>query len=131
VSGRRKGRPRTERPLEGRSGPPKPPRDSGKPQLNKYNGYKCPACGGAWLSVDLDEGVTPMFSPCFAMEGCRGTAYSMGYPSGPPKNLPLLIEWYKPVTTLGLSYEAKLYVEKGGLVRRATRNAPDWVRRIA
>lgn len=107
------------------------PRDPNAPALNRYNGYKCPACGGAWLTVDLDEGVTPMFSPCFATEGCRGTAFSMGYPSGPPPNLPLLIEWYKPMHTKGVSYEMSQHLHNGGLMRRAAIDAPAWVKRIA
>lgn len=131
MSNRRRARPHAERPAQGRSGAAKPPRDITKPALNRYNGYKCAACGGAWLTVDLDEGVTPMFSPCFATEGCRGTANSMGYPSGPPPNLPLLIEWYKPIRTGPVSYEMSQHLRSGGLMRRAAKGAPAWVQRLA
>lgn len=131
MSNRRRGRVRTERPLERRSEAAKPPREPSKPTLNRYNIYKCPSCGGAWLTVDLDEGVTPMFSPCFATQGCGGTATSMGYPEGPPPNLPLLIEWYKPMRIIDLDHEVKDHIRKGGLMRRATRGAAEWVKRLA
>lgn len=109
----------------------KPPRDPNKPALNHYHVYKCPACMGMWLGVELDQGTIPMFSPCFALQGCRGTATMVGERVGAPPNLPLLIEWYEPSTYSGLSYEMKNHVRDGGLVRRATRNAPDWVKQIA
>lgn len=111
--------------------PPKP-KPAGIPEeIRRYNGYRCEACRGRWLTVDLNEGVTPMFSPCFATEGCRGRAVSLGYPPGPPPgDMPLLIEWYAPANTRGLSYEAKDHVNKGGLIRRATEQAPDWVKAI-
>lgn len=127
----RRARPSDQRPSGRPSGRAKPPRDITRPALNRYNGYKCASCAGNWLTVDLDEGVTPMFSPCFANESCRGTAHSLGYPSGPPPNWPLLIEWYKPITTQGLSMEMAEHVNKGGLMRRAAKDAPAWVKRIA
>jgi DNA-directed RNA polymerase subunit RPC12/RpoP len=102
-----------------------------EPTIYRYNGYKCRECGGAWLTVDLNEGVTPFTTPCFATENCGGVAYSMGYPtSEPPKDLPLLIEWYKPVTTRGLSLELAEHVQKGGLLRRARKDAPEWVKAL-
>lgn len=128
---RRRGYPNPNVPTQRRSGPPKPPRVTGMPNLNRYNSYRCPVCGISWLTVDLDPGVTPMFSPCYGTEGCRGTAYSAGYPEGPPPNLPLLIEWYKPANTNELSLEMKRNIEKGGLMRRAAMTAPNWVKRIA
>lgn len=127
---RRKPRPSTERPAERLSGGYKPPRDPGKPALNLYSTYKCPACMGMWLGVELDNGVTPTFSPCFALQGCRGTAFVTAIAAAPP-SLPILVEWYEPTTTSGLSFEMKEHVRNGGLVRRATKNAPDWVKRIA
>lgn len=98
----------------------------------RHNGYKCGDCGGAWLTVDLDEGVTPMFSPCFRTEGCHGRAVSMGYPPGPPpQGLDLLIEWYAPSSTRGLDPALADHVSRGGLLRRATTGAPAWVKALA
>jgi hypothetical protein len=110
---------------------PRQPQTAATP-LRRYNGYKCDECGGAWLTVDLHEGVTPMFSPCFRTEGCRGRAVSMGYPPGPPpESLPLLIEWYMPTNLRGLNPALADHVRRGGLLRRATAGAPEWVRRLA
>lgn len=131
MSNSKRARPNMSGPAQRRSGRLKPPRDETRPRLNRYNGYHCPSCGGRWLTVDLDEGATPMFSPCFAKEGCRGTANSMGYPKGSPPNLPLLIEWYWPMSLSGLSMEMAEHVRRGGLMRRATKTAPEWVQRLA
>jgi hypothetical protein len=101
-------------------------------ETRKYNGYKCEKCGGVWGTVDLNRGVTPMFEPCFATEGCTGRAHSMGYPkSPPPKDLPILIEWYAPASVRNLPESIKAHVYRGGLVRRATADAPEWVKRRA
>lgn len=98
----------------------------------RYNGYKCDTCRGAWLTVDLDPGVTPMFSPCFRTEGCEGRAVSMGYPSAPPPpDLEVLIEWFKPRSTRGLDPALADHVSRGGLLRRAAANAPAWVKAMA
>lgn len=53
----------------------------------------------------------------------------MGYPPGPPpKGLPLLIEWYKPDSLEGLEPVMRDHVSHGGLMRRATPDAPAWVK---
>ncbi|GAB2762425.1 hypothetical protein [Nocardioides pakistanensis] len=106
--------------------------DPAPPFEPRYNGYKCDTCHGAWLTVDLDDGVTPMFSPCFRTEGCDGQAVSMGYPPGPPPaGLVLLIEWFKPTTTRGLDPVLADHVRRGGLLRRAAAGAPAWVKAMA
>lgn len=90
----------------------------------RYNGYQCSpngGCGGIWLTVDLDKGVTPMFSKCLATEGCEGVAASMGYPkTPPPKKIPLLIEWYEPAESAMDDMPPAMFahVQKGGLLRR-------------
>lgn len=110
----------------------KPRRAHPVAQIQRYNGYKCEECGGAWLTVDLAQGVTPIFSPCFRTEGCQGRAVSMGYPPGPPPAaLPLLIEWYQPTNLRGLSPELRDHVQRGGLLRRAANEAPQWVKEMA
>lgn len=101
----------------------------------KYNGYLCETCGKGFLTLDLHEGVAPMFSPCFATEGCEGKAVSMGYPNGePPAELgEPIIYWYKPTPeefrTLGT--DLQYHVKRGGLLRKASEHAPDWVKAIA
>lgn len=100
----------------------------------RYNGYICEKCDKGWLTLDIDQGVTPMFSPCFATEGCDGQAHSMGYPQGdPPAQLGApIIHWYKP--TEGefkqLTPELQDHVRRGGLIRKATKDAPEWVKEI-
>jgi hypothetical protein len=101
----------------------------------RFNGYICDTCGKGWLVLDIDEGVTPMFEPCFATEGCRGQAHSMMYPNGePPAHLgEPIIHWVKPTEkeAAKLSPELRDHVRRGGLVRRFTNNAPAWVRAMA
>jgi len=116
---------------------PKPDIVGHWPEMRKYNGYQCEVCDRVFISVDLHEGVTPMFSPCFATEGCRGKAHSLGYPEGgkkPPEKFgPAIIEWYKPTEAeyQKMSYELQQHIRKGGLARRASRDAPNWVKEIA
>lgn len=101
----------------------------------KYNGYLCDTCESGFLSIDVDEGTTPMFSPCFATEGCEGQAHSMGYPAGPPPEVlgDPIIMWYKPDPSEynTLDPELIIYAERGGLIRKATKSAPDWVKEMA
>jgi hypothetical protein len=98
----------------------------------RYNGYICAKCGKGFLTLDVDPGVTPMFSRCFATEGCRGQARSMGYPDGEPD--PSLgdpiIHWVKPSPAefKKLPRPVQEHVLRGGLVRKATDVAPDWVK---
>lgn len=101
----------------------------------RYNGYICEECDKGFLTLDVDRGTTPAFSRCFATEGCKGTALSMGYPDGPP---PLalgepIFYWYKPTKEEfnRLSLEMQDYVRRGGLVSKATEAAPAWVKRAA
>jgi hypothetical protein len=59
----------------------------------------------------------------------------MGYPPGkPPAYLGKpIIEWYRPVEAEieKMSYELQDHVRKGGLARRASKDAPAWVKEIA
>lgn len=100
----------------------------------RVNAYRCTTCAGIVTSVDLDPGVTPMFSPCFATQGCDGQMVSAGYPQhvdliqeyGQPT-----LEWHRPASLLGLSAGVIEHVRQGGLVRRATAGAPAWVKELA
>jgi hypothetical protein len=97
----------------------------------RYNAYLCDKCDKGYLTIDINEGTTPMFAPCYATYGCNGIAHSAGYPEGdPPKHLgEAIIQWYKPTVEefRKLSHEMQEHVRKGGLVRKATQAAPRWV----
>jgi hypothetical protein len=99
----------------------------------RYNAYQCSpqgGCGGIYLTVDLDKGVTPMFMPCLVTQDCPGMAMSLGYPkSPPPRKLKLLVEWYEPDdAALTLMTTAMFdHVRQGGLLRRPGPDAPGWV----
>lgn len=90
--------------------------------MNRENVYTCAKCKGYTVTVDLDEGVTPMFLDCRASgrEGdCGGVAVSAMYPKGPrPAHIPAPAwEWFKPT---GADYERlspamKERVDQGGL----------------
>lgn len=101
----------------------------------RYNAYVCETCGGAFLTMDVDRGVTASMSRCFATEGCRGVAHSAGYPEGePPAELgDPIFYWHKPSEKefSQLSYEMQEHVREGGLVRRVTEAAPEWVKMAA
>jgi hypothetical protein len=101
----------------------------------RYNGYLCGTCGKSYATVDLDPGVTPSFMSCFKTEGCPGRCVSMGYPEGPPPlGIPVLIQFYKPSEEEFKKIKhpvLKDHVARGGLVRRAAPDAPEWVKRLA
>lgn len=105
------------------------------PDTEKYNAYRCDTCNKIWITVDLNEGVTPAITQCFGTEGCRGRGHSMGYPEGgkkPPERLgPVIIEWFRPARLHSYSVEMQEYLRKGGLARRAAPGAPHWVKKIA
>lgn len=100
---------------------------SGRP-----NGYICSKCDKGYLCVDIDEGTTPMFAPCFATEGCKGQAVSMGYPEGePPAYLgEPIIHWVRPAENQmsKLPISVQQHVARGGLIPKATAAAPEWVK---
>ena len=80
------------------------------------NGYQCqnPKCGHVLLTIDLDDGVTPMMKRC---SKCNSPAFSMWYrnvPEGPTEGY-----WYRPRSTRGMSPEMRDHVEQGGLDYRA------------
>lgn len=79
------------------------------PAAKRYNVYACDN-GHHNLSMDLDEGVTPMFLMC-RRDGCGARSVSSGYPAGdPPEHLfPVRVIWRK--ATKG---EMKRERRKGG-----------------
>lgn len=101
-------------------------------EVRLYQGYWCETCRGLWLVVKLNLGTIPSLSPCFSLEGCTGHGKPIPAPPGPwPVDLPLLIEWYSPRSVKGLSEEMRRHVNNGGLMRRATEGAPQWVKDLA
>lgn len=90
----------------------------------KLNAYRCDKCGGNTVTLDVDEGVTPMFLGCRAdgtETGCDGRAVSMGYPKGPaPAWAVPQWEWYKPapIEMRGMSPEMRDHIQRGGLALR-------------
>jgi hypothetical protein len=98
----------------------------------RYNAYTCDTCEKAYLTLDLDNGVTPMFAPCFATQGCTGRAHSAMYPQGepPPWIGEPIIHWVKPSKEEFMDLPASLrdHVRQGGLIRKATSATPEWVK---
>lgn len=92
------------------------------PGPSRKNVYMCRACGHGFVSIDLDEGVTPFMTSCLN-PGCNGHAQSFMY--GAPQTLldafPPAIEWYKPTFSerKKLPAGARHHCEKGGLLSRA------------
>ena len=91
---------------------------------DRLNAYRCDDCGRYTVTIDRDEGVTPMFLGCRAdgtEGGCKGRAVSLGYPKGPrPSWAVPAWEWYKPgpIEMRGMSPEMRDHVQRGGLALR-------------
>lgn len=100
----------------------------------RYNGYRCMICGRTYLTVDLGDGVTPMFMTCLMDEECGGKAVSLGYPSMKALfGAPLLVEWVVPSAkdTEKITHQGLLdHFAQGGLMRRAVDTAPEWVKNL-
>jgi hypothetical protein len=87
-----------------------------------YNGYFCGTCGDGSMTYDLHPGVTPMLMACFATDGCRGQARSLGYPpeQPPADGAAPTMEWYRPSTAeyVTLPPAMRDHVDRGGLAHR-------------
>lgn len=88
----------------------------------RKNVYRCNECPGAIVTVNQDEGTTPMFLRCRATDGCAGMMQSSWYVI-PPNTPDPGWEWYRP----GASALRRLHrkdpatadhVERGGLLIR-------------
>lgn len=90
--------------------------------VGRENVYTCQKCGGFTVTVDVDDGVTPMFMGCRAKKNCDGYAGSAMYPPGPrPQHVPAPAwEWYRPAPEAlsGLTVSERDHVEGGGLLLR-------------
>lgn len=94
----------------------------------RRNSYSCTTCGGTFVTVDIDPGVTPMYMRCYATDGCNGNAQSAGYRFAPAVDPTL--EWYRPETTKGESPAMVDHLRQGGLAHRPAATAPDWVKAL-
>lgn len=91
------------------------------------NVYVCERCSHYTVTIDVDEGVTPMFLACRA-DGeleptCGGTGQSLMYPPEPwPDGVPTTpqFEWYRPSQKelVELGWGEIEHVNKGGLLLR-------------
>jgi hypothetical protein len=100
--------------------------------VERKNCYICDTCGSYIVTIDVDEGVTPMFWGDCPTIGCCGTQSSCMYNAGMLRaripetggNWALMTptwEWYKPSAHEyeGLSPSMRDHVDRGGLCRRA------------
>ena len=91
-------------------------------KLPRENVYTCQVCHKFFVTVDVDDGVTPFMTEC-KEAGCKGGAHSSFYPTGPrPPRIPApTYEWYKPdaAEMASLSGGVRQHVEQGGLLLRA------------
>ncbi len=92
----------------------------------KENVYTCPVCRGYTTTIDVDEGVTPMFLRCRAtgkVGDCPGMAISEMYPEGPrPAHIPPpAFEWYRPSPdeVEKMDPDMQMHLRAGGLELRA------------
>jgi hypothetical protein len=83
---------------------------------DQINGYQCPTCGAVTVTIDVDDGATPMMLRCRKTPGCEGVAQSMWYrvPSdiGEPE-----WEWFRPSKAATRRMDAGMrdHIERGGL----------------
>lgn len=100
----------------------------------RWNYYRCPKCHHMFVTVEIHEGVTPMFLRCRNRGGCPGQMHSAMYL--PVENWPLVVrreadgEWYSPGERERRKMKRKYpalyeHVKAGGLILRKPRpNTP-------
>lgn len=88
----------------------------------RTNAYICQTCSGVIVTVDRDEGVTPMFLRCRATKDCGGQMVSCMYRvketmANPPEPT---YEWYAPnrAERRRLTSGMRDHIERGGLLIR-------------
>lgn len=99
--------------------------------ISNLNAYYCEECRGYIVTIDRDEGVTPMFLSCRVKgepdapgNDCKGRMRSMMYP--PLEGTPWPIdptpgwEWYMPdqAELVAMDRSSFEYHNKGGLALR-------------
>lgn len=83
----------------------------------RLNIYVCDACMGHIVSRDVDAGVTPFCTSCYATEGCGGLMQSSMYRVF-DQRMAHSHEWYRPASTDGMPAHTRDHVAKGGLILR-------------
>jgi len=94
--------------------------------MSAINTYTCPECGHRAVTVDVDEGTTPMIVPCRVLSetDCEGAGVSAWYRV--PDGLTPEFEWYRPSKeeiAAASDYEQDHY-ELGGLALRRVDEPP-------
>jgi hypothetical protein len=81
--------------------------------IGKKNQYYCVSCRRAVVTVDRDDGVTPMLIPC--QFGCKAVMHSAFYKVN--QDLPATHEWYRPgeEELKNASPAMRDHVSRGGL----------------
>src|SRR5574343_971923 len=99
-------------------------------KLERRNAYFCKNCRKVTITVDVDEGVTPMFIKCpfcgemansfmYQIPGCMRFDFSKGIGI-----LPADYEWYKPAKDDKIAKYEMEHVSRGGLLMRSRTNKP-------
>lgn len=92
----------------------------------RYNRYACPL-GHKLLSLDIDEGVTPMLVMCPDHDGrvAESEFYTIRRPIM-PSNFPVRMIWRRPIDRdlAEASPEMLDHYERGGLLREWTPDKP-------
>jgi hypothetical protein len=88
----------------------------------RRNAYGCQGCGGVIVTINRDEGVTPMFLRCRMPDSCGEMMASTWYQLPPDAPEPSW-EWYRPSASALRRLKRRDpatadYVERGGLLLR-------------
>jgi hypothetical protein len=83
----------------------------------KLNIYVCEDCLGHIVTRDMDQGVTPFMTSCYATEGCKGHMQSSMYRVFDQRMLHSH-EWFRPEITADMKPHTRDHVSKGGLILR-------------
>lgn len=87
---------------------------------DKPNLYACEQCGKHLITVDREDGTTPMMLTCQVTEGCDGEMQSAWYRVAPALVSEATHEWYTPdaVELATMSLGMQQHVAQGGLALR-------------
>ncbi len=85
----------------------------------RKNVYLCDDCGAGWVSVDMDEGVTPFKDKCPICEVGTGTSLFYNIPQEILAKKPPRVAWQKPTAKdiRKARPVLKQHYENGGLKR--------------
>jgi hypothetical protein len=88
----------------------------------RKNIFVCKVCRGHIVTVDADEGSTPLAIGCHATLGCTGKMASSLY-NVFDQTIAAAYEWYRPGVLQILKPSEAAYVAGGGLLLRFVENA--------